>query len=81
MDNRKFGAFSSSEDPQKLGDTIKALIIAASVGIIFIGHALGFEIGTESITQFAMAAGTAVSSVWFIFGVLKKIIVAVTKRS
>jgi hypothetical protein len=78
--NRKFGALSSSEDPQKLADTVKGIIIGASTLIIFIAQQMGFEIASETITQMAVVLGAAISSVWTLYGIVKKIVIAVRAR-
>lgn len=80
MSNRRFGALSSSEDPQKLGDTVKGIIIGATVLIIYLAGLLGFEIGGEQIANAAVIIGGAVSSVWTLYGLIKKIVVAVSAR-
>lgn len=72
MENKRFGIFSSSEDPYKLGDTVKGIILALSVGIIFILDQFGIKIGSAEISAFAIGAGTAVSSAVILFGILKK---------
>src|SRR5688572_9052155 len=62
MQKQRFGAPSSSEDPQKLGGTVKGLIIGASVLIIWTAHQLGFEITSEEVTQLAIGIGAAIST-------------------
>lgn len=76
MPNRRFGVLSSSEDPTKLADTVKGLIIGAGVLIIYLARLLGFEITTEQITNAAIVIGTAISSVWVAYGLLKKVVIA-----
>lgn len=73
--NKKFGALSSSENPEKLADTVKGVILGLSVLIIFVAKLGGIEIGTEEITNFAIGAGTAVSSLLVFYGLVKKIII------
>lgn len=74
---RRFGAFGSSTNPEALGETVKGAIIAASVAIIWGANLLGFDIINQQVTDFAVAAGTAVSSLWILFGLLQKVFVAV----
>lgn len=72
---KKFGALSSSEDPSKLGDSVKALIMGSSVLIIFVAHLFGVNIVTAEITNFAIGAGTAASSLWLAYGLIKKFLI------
>ena len=85
---KKFGAFTSSEDYTKLADTVKGVIVSLSSIIIFIGALKGFPVSQDQIIQFAQQAGTtigafgtAVGSIWTLYGLIKKIIVAITKQS
>jgi hypothetical protein len=77
---RKFGALSSSEDPQKLADTVKGIIIGAATLIIFVAQQFGFEVATENITEMAVVLGAAISSVWTLYGIIKKIVIAVRAK-
>lgn len=78
MDNRKFGALSSSEDPQKLADTVKGVIqLLGGLAVFF-----GYSQITGEINTVADQVGTAVTlGVAFfgacktLYGLLKKIVV------
>lgn len=72
---KRFGAFSSSENPDALADTVKGVILGASTLIILLAHLLGLNIGTAEITNFAIGAGSAASSLWIAYGLIKKGIV------
>ncbi len=78
---KKFGAFSSSEDPEKLASTVKGLIVGGATLIIFLASKFGFEISTEQVTQIAIDAGMIVSTIWTLYGLLKKVIVRFTKKT
>jgi alanine-alpha-ketoisovalerate/valine-pyruvate aminotransferase len=80
MQNKKFGAFSSSDDPQKLADTVKSFILALASVIIILGRQFGWEITQENIVLVAGQLGLAVSSIWFIFGLVKKVVVHFTQK-
>lgn len=76
---KRFGAFSSSEDPQKLADTVKGAIISISSVIIFIGAWKGITVDQAGIEAFAQQIGTTVSAVtfavgtvWTTYGLIKK---------
>lgn len=76
MQNKRFGVFSSSEDPNKLGDRAKGIILGASTLIIFCAHYFfGINIFAEDISQFASGVGAAISSLWFLYGLIKSLLV------
>lgn len=74
----RFGALSSSENPDQLADTVKGIILGASSLVIYFGNILlhrfhfPFTIAEENVTAFAIYAGAAVSGAWTLFGLLKK---------
>lgn len=76
---KRFGSFSSSEDPQKLADTVKGAIISISSILIFIGAYKGITVDQAGVEAFAQQIGTTVSAVttaiglvWTTYGLLKK---------
>lgn len=76
MQNAKFGILSSSEDPQKLGDTVKSAILAMATLIIFVVHQyLHIDVSFDQITEVATEIGTIVSSLWFLYGLIKKLVI------
>lgn len=79
MNNKRFGSLSSSENPEALAATVKAIILALASVIILIGRNFGFEITGEQIVLVAGQLGLAVSSIWFCFGVIRKIVIHFAK--
>lgn len=77
---RKFGALSSSEDPQKLADTVKGFILAFSAILMVIGTKLGVPLTENQIALFAEQLGLAIGSLWFLYGLIKKIVIKFAKR-
>ena len=78
MENRKFGAFSSSENPEQLGDTVKGILIGCSTIIIFIfGHYVHINITIDQITAIAETLGTAITAIWTLYGLVKKLFIKV----
>ena len=78
--DKKYGALSSSEDPQKLADTVKGAILGGGVLIIFGLKYFGIEVGSEDISEFAIQAGSAISAVWIAYGAVKKVILFVHSK-
>lgn len=80
IENRKFGALSSSDDPQKLADTVKGLILTFSAIIMVVGTKLGLPLTENSIAVFAEQIGLAAGSLWFLYGLVKKAVVKFSQR-
>ncbi len=74
--NRRFGAFSSSENPEELGSTVKAFILGIGVIVIYLVQ-LVFHVQwtPENINQFATEAGTLVTATWMAYGLVKKAVI------
>ena len=84
QDNRKFGALTSSEDVNKLADTVKGVIVGASSIIIFVASYKGITVTEAGVTAFAQQIGTTVGlvgttigSIWTLYGLIKKGVVAI----
>ena len=75
MENKRlFGAIniSSSQDPAKLSATISGLILSFSSLIIFGAARFGIPLVDAQVSAFATQAGLAVGSLWFLYGILRK---------
>lgn len=69
--NRKFGAFTSSTDPEKMSATINGLIGAiASVLVALIGDKLPFS--SEQISEIVSQLGIAISTIVTLYGLVRK---------
>lgn len=82
MNNQKtFGILSSSVNPTQLSATVSGAILSISALIIY-GAANFFHvvIGSDAISAFATQAGLAVGSLYFIFGVIRKVIVTIQQK-
>lgn len=78
--NRKFGSLSSSTNPEQLSATVSGAILAFSSIIIMIAGLLGIPLADGAVANFAKEAGIAIGSLWFIFGVVRKAVVAIHAR-
>ena len=72
---KRFGALSSSTDPEKLGNTVKGVILAVSTIIIIVAGKLGIPLTQGEVALLATQFGGAVSTLWIAFGLLQKIVV------
>lgn len=75
MIEKKFGALSSSVDPQQLSTTVSGFIISLSAVIIIIAGKMGVPLTQSSVALFAEQLGLAVGSLTFLYGLIRKIIV------
>lgn len=76
MDDKKLHPLvASSEDPTKIADTIKGVILAGATTIILVAQLLGFNIVSEQVTDFATQISYAIAGVWTAYGLVKKLII------
>lgn len=80
MDERKFGALSSSADPKQLAATVSGVIISFSSLIIYGAAYMGFPLLENQVSAFATQVGLAVGSLTFLYGVIRKAVVAFSQR-
>ena len=77
---KKFGSLSSSNNPQELAATVSGLILTFSALIILIAQKLGFPLTQNAIANFSEQIGISIGALWFLFGVVRKIVIAVQQR-
>lgn len=77
---RRFGALSSSTDPSGLAASVSGVIITFSSLIIHGAALMGFNIVAGQVSEFAVQLGIAVGSLVTLYGVLRKVVVAVNAR-
>lgn len=71
--NRRFGAFGSSENPEELGSTVRGFIIGAGILIVYAAnHFLHIELTPENVTSFATDLGFLITQCVIAYGVVKK---------
>ena len=78
--NKKFGILSSSTNPEQLGQTVKGIILGASTIILFVAGLLNIPFADADVVQLATQVGAAVSSLWILFGIGQKVVVAIYDR-
>lgn len=84
---KRFGSFTSSVDYNKLSTTVEGFIVGVSSIIIFFASLKDITVGTDQVAQFAQQAGTTigafgtfVGSIWTLYGLLRKVVVALTEK-
>ena len=79
MINKRFGSLSSSENPSELAATVKAAILAISSLVIMVSSKYGLGITQDTMIEIATQLGLAISSIYFLFGILRKIIIKIAE--
>lgn len=72
--DKKFGALSSSANPQEISATVTGAMIGVTPVIIFIAGLLGLDLATSDVAQFAQLTGLAASGLWMGFGATRKLV-------
>lgn len=81
MNTRKFGALTSSVDPEKLAMTVSGLIISSASLIVLIAGRFGFPLTVEQLTTYAGELGTAVGFIVTTYGLIRKLVVKIATRN
>lgn len=74
------GAVGSSTNPAEVSASVSGLILAFSSVIILIAGSMGLNVAQTEIAEFSAQVGTAIGAVWFIFGVVRKVVVALSVK-
>ena len=72
---KKFGALSSSTDPSQLSATVSGAILTFSSLIIVLAAHFGFSLAESQVGVFAQQTGMAIGSLWFLYGLVRKVVV------
>lgn len=80
IQNKRFGSLSSSENPEQLAATVKSIILALASTIILVAGSFGVSIAQEEMVQVAMQISLAISSIWFLYGIIRKVIIRFAKK-
>lgn len=73
---KRFGALSSSTDPQALGTTVKGGILAVSTIVVMVAKAFDLPLTETDMVTLATQLGAAVSALTISFGIVQKVFVA-----
>lgn len=84
--DKKFGAFSSSTDPQRLGETVTGLVITLSAIVIFVFAQFGVTLFPADVEVLAMNVGNLVTvgaiaygSIRTLYGAFRKFVVHISQ--
>jgi len=69
MQNRRYGALTSSQDPNAIAQKVKGVILALSSIIIFAGaRFFGIQLSASDMISLATEVGAVAGAVWAIYG-------------
>lgn len=67
--NRKYGAFTSSQNPQEISNRVKGVILSLSAVIIFVaGNFFNINLQPNDVTDIATQLGGVIGAIWTIYG-------------
>lgn len=72
---KRFGALSSSSNPQEVANTVKGTILALSSVIILIAGQVGVPFAETDVANFAQNIGFAAGGLWALYGLIMKVVV------
>ena len=77
---RRFGSLSSSTNPQQLATSVSGIIIGFSALIVYGAALMGFTIVDAQVSGFATQVGLAIGSLTALYGIIRKVVVAVNAK-
>lgn len=77
---RKYGALSSSTNPEEVANTVKGFIVSIASVILLIAPLAGISITLEQITTLAGQLGLAAGAVWTLYGLGMKLVAYFAKK-
>lgn len=72
---KRFGALSSSSNPQEVANTVKGVVLSLSSLIIFFAGQVGVPFAEGDVANFAQNLGFAIGGLWALYGLLMKVVV------
>lgn len=77
---KKFGALSSSQNPQELANTVKGLVLSLSAVLLMAARAFDLPLTETDVVTLATQLGLAVGALWTLYGLGLKVVTAFAKR-
>ena len=79
---KKFGSFTSSQNPDEIANRVKGVTLALSSVIIFLaGKFFGITLSANDVISLATQLGGVAGAVWFIYGFILSAIAYFTKTA
>lgn len=77
---KKYGAFSSSTNPEEVANTVKGFIVSIASVILIVAPLAGVSVTLEQITTAGGQLGLAAGAIYTLYGIGMKAVVYFTKR-
>lgn len=78
---KKYGALTSSQDPEQIANTVKGIVLTFSGIITLLAmHFFNLQLSSTDVLSLATGLGTGAGAVWTVYGLIMKAIVAVSAR-
>ena len=75
MQNRRFGALSSSQDPSQLANKVKGIVVGLSSVIIYLASQFfNIQLSADNIVELGTQLGAVVGGVWAVYGAVLHLI-------
>jgi hypothetical protein len=78
---KRFGAFSSSTNPEEVANTVKGIVLALASLIILVAGQFGVPLAESDVAVFAQNIGLAAGALWTLYGLGMKVVVHFTKQA
>lgn len=79
--NRKYGAFTSSQNPEEISNRVKGIVLALSSIIIFVAaQFFNIQLQPQDVVDLATQLGGVAGAVWGIYGFVLSVIAYFTKK-
>ena len=76
MKEPRYGALSSSQDPEQIATTVKGIVLALSSVIILVaGSVFHITLSAGDVLSLATDIGIGAGAVWTIYGLIMKLVV------
>lgn len=82
MENRKFGAITSSQNREEIANSVKGIILALSSVIILVSQQFfHITLSANDVISFATEASLGAGAVWTIYGLGLKVLARIFKTA
>ena len=73
--NKKFGAITSSQNPEEIANTVKGIVLSLSSVIILIAtQFFGVQLNANDVSTLATNVSMVAGAVWTLYGVVLKVL-------
>jgi hypothetical protein len=78
---KKYGALTSSQNPEEIANTVKGLVLTLSgVITLFATHFFNLTLTPSDVLGLATGLGAGAGAVWTVYGLIMKLVVAVSAK-